>query len=94
MVRQIQSIVDNMNFENFDEEIGLDGYYRYIMNNFFPNSNENSFDFCQFKVERRFSKKGSRFFRVRKLTEDDLKRFFDKNEKINKKSFSLLSQKL
>ncbi|EXR29133.1 hypothetical protein ACWPO4_04890 [Acinetobacter nosocomialis] len=76
-----------MNFENFDEKIGLEGYYRYIMNSFFPNSNENSFDFCQFKAESRIFKKGSRFFRVRKLTEDDLKRFFNKNEKINKKEF-------
>lgn len=38
----------NINFDVFDESLGVNGYYGLIRNAFFPNSTSESFDLASF----------------------------------------------
>ncbi|WP_158526775.1 RES domain-containing protein [Pantoea sp. ARC270] len=72
-----------MDFENFDESIGVAGYYDFIRKKFFPNSSEFSFDIANFQAEERYYPKGTYFSRVRKLTHEKAYDFFCGNINID-----------
>lgn len=72
-----------MNFEKFDDDIGIEEYYKSIRNCFFPNSNENSFDISGFLAEECIYRKGTVFSRVRRISHADACRFSSGDIKIN-----------
>ncbi|EPI4983614.1 RES domain-containing protein [Klebsiella variicola] len=72
-----------MDFNKFDESIGVEGYYRLIRDKFFPNSTPLSFDVATFRTEERYYRKGTLFSRVRKLSKTDINRFLNGSIKLN-----------
>lgn len=72
-----------MNFEIFDESIGIAGYYDIIRNAMFPNSTEFSFDIVSFLIEERFYPKGSFFSRVRSISHEKANEFLAGRININ-----------
>ncbi|WP_180999175.1 RES domain-containing protein [Pectobacterium odoriferum] len=66
-----------MMFENFDSSIGVEGYYKIIRSKFFPNEEPDSFNIAGFNAEEQIFRKGAVFSRVRKLSSNDVSRFFN-----------------
>ncbi|MGY3966482.1 RES domain-containing protein [Aeromonas enteropelogenes] len=73
----------NINFEKFDDKIGINGYHELIRNCFFPNSTKNSFDISGFSAEEFIYRKGTIFSRVRKISHDDAIKFHCGDIEIN-----------
>lgn len=72
-----------MEFDVFDESIGTEGYYRYIESQAFMHSTETGFDFANYNATGNFYRKGSVFSRVRKINEEMLTKFTNRNIDIN-----------
>lgn len=72
-----------MDFEIFDESIGIEGYYNIIREAMFPNSTKFSFDMASFQIEERFYPKGSFFSRVRGVTQKKANEFLTGKININ-----------
>lgn len=47
-----------MNFDNFDNSIGVDGYYKIIRSKFFPNESPDIFNIAGFHAEEQIFRKG------------------------------------
>ncbi|CQH49948.1 TPA: hypothetical protein ACX6TX_004327 [Yersinia enterocolitica] len=70
-----------MNFDNFDDSIGVDGYYKIIRSKFFPNESPDSFNIAGFHAEEQIFRKGTVFSRVRKLNNHEVNEFLNGNIK-------------
>ncbi|WP_168197680.1 RES domain-containing protein [Brenneria corticis] len=70
-------MIDNINFDVFDESLGVDGYYSLIRDVFFPNSTPESFDLALFPANERYYPKGSLFSRVRRIDQDTALKFYN-----------------
>jgi hypothetical protein len=64
-----------LNFEEFDQKIGLDGYCNAIRDALFPNSTPESVDAAALNLEYRIYPKGSIFSRVRPIQKSDFNKF-------------------
>jgi len=74
--------MDNI-FENFDESIGVDGYYQIIRNKLFPLSTKTSIDGTAFPLQGQTFRKGSVFSRVRPLSFEKVAEFREANVKLS-----------
>ncbi|EIY5470594.1 MULTISPECIES: hypothetical protein [Enterobacteriaceae] len=72
-----------MNFDVFDESIGIDGYYRYIQSQAFPNSTETSFEIASYNAIGNIYPKGTVFSRVRWISKERANDFVHGNIDIN-----------
>lgn len=73
----------NINFDVFDESLGVSGYYDLIRSAFFPNSTSESFDLALFPANERCYPKGSLFSRVRWLDQDTALKFYNGDIALN-----------
>ena len=62
-------------FKKFDDDIGVDGYYRMFRSKLFPNSTPDSFDGAAYQLQSQIFRKGSSFSRVRRLSVDQASKF-------------------
>ncbi|EOT1171096.1 hypothetical protein ACNKCP_002253 [Cronobacter dublinensis] len=72
-----------MNFDVFDESIGVIGYFNYIKKIMFPNSTEFSFDIAEFRASENTYPKGSYFSRVRWISQEKANEFINGHVDIN-----------
>lgn len=64
-------------FEEFDDNIGNDGYYEIIRDQFFPGSTSESINIATLHLQQRVFRKGSSFSRVRWLSSEKVKDVLD-----------------
>jgi len=67
-----------LDFDSFDEGIGVDGYYAHIRRTLFPLGSSNSIDMAAYQAEERIFRRGSVFSRVRRIrTQDQFDRLYE-----------------
>lgn len=59
-----------MNFDVFDDSIGVSGYFKKIKSIMFPHSTPFSFDIAEFRASEKTYPKGTYFSRVRKVSQE------------------------
>ncbi|WP_213713953.1 RES family NAD+ phosphorylase [Cedecea lapagei] len=66
----------SMNFEQFDKEIGTDGYFQYFRELLFPHSTNTSINVSTFSLNANIYPEGTAFTRVRKIDNEERRAYF------------------